>query len=117
MKEDKLMLQIVRVCPGQHLAKASIWIMVAYILALFDIEPTKDEAGHEIPIRADCTDGQVRRVFLRFHRMNESVKPVLPLANILQSSVALQVFHTSERQKGRGINAGALSISCLGMIV
>ena len=60
MKEDKLMLQIVRVCPGQHLAKASIWIMVACTLALFDIEPAKDEAGNEIPIHYDYTDGLVR---------------------------------------------------------
>ena len=49
-----------RACPGQHLARASIWIMVACTLALFDIEPAKDEAGREIPIHVDITDGLTR---------------------------------------------------------
>ena len=36
--------------------------MVACTLALFDIEPAKDEAGNEIPIHYDYTDGLVRWV-------------------------------------------------------
>ena len=58
--EDKLISRIVRVCSGQYLARASIWIMVACTLALFDIEPAKDEAGHEIPIRVGYTNGAIR---------------------------------------------------------
>lgn len=53
-------MSIGRSCLGQHLARASIWIMVACTLALFDIESAKDEAGHEIPIHVDCTDGMIR---------------------------------------------------------
>ena len=37
-----------RSCPGRHLAEASLWIVIANVLALFDIEPVKDEHGHEL---------------------------------------------------------------------
>lgn len=38
-----------RICPGRHLADASIWIVVVSILATFDILPAKDENGDDIP--------------------------------------------------------------------
>lgn len=64
--EDQLISRIVRVCSGQYLARASIWIMVACTLALFDIEPAKDEAGNEIPVHYDYTDGFLRWVSCDF---------------------------------------------------
>ena len=44
-----------RVCPGKHLAEASLWIVVANVLALFDIEPIKDKQGRELVPEARFT--------------------------------------------------------------
>ncbi|KAJ7226387.1 cytochrome P450 [Mycena rebaudengoi] len=37
-----------RICPGRHLARSSIWSVVASILATFNIDKAVDEAGHVI---------------------------------------------------------------------
>ncbi|KAI0334306.1 cytochrome P450 [Cubamyces sp. BRFM 1775] len=37
-----------RVCPGQPLADASVWIAIANIVALFDIRKSVDAAGNEV---------------------------------------------------------------------
>ncbi|KAJ7211168.1 cytochrome P450 [Mycena pura] len=37
-----------RICPGRHMATASIWIAVASMLAAFDIKKAVDEDGKEI---------------------------------------------------------------------
>ncbi|KDQ34057.1 hypothetical protein PLEOSDRAFT_1033223, partial [Pleurotus ostreatus PC15] len=37
-----------RICPGRHLATASIWIAVATLFAIVDITKAKDENGDEI---------------------------------------------------------------------
>ncbi|KAJ7106251.1 cytochrome P450 [Mycena epipterygia] len=37
-----------RICPGRHMARSSIWITVASILATFNIDKAVDEAGHVI---------------------------------------------------------------------
>ncbi|KAJ7281062.1 cytochrome P450 [Mycena rebaudengoi] len=37
-----------RICPGRHMARASIWSVVASILATFNIDKAVDEAGHVI---------------------------------------------------------------------
>ncbi|THH14168.1 hypothetical protein EW146_g6132 [Bondarzewia mesenterica] len=49
-----------RICPGRHLASATLWIMVASILAVYDIEKAQDDTGTDIPVSVDCTDGVVR---------------------------------------------------------
>ena len=38
----------ISICPGQHLAEESIWIVVARLLAVFDIHPVKDEDGTSV---------------------------------------------------------------------
>ena len=35
------------VCPGRHLAEASVWIFVATFLAAFEVVPTQDEKGND----------------------------------------------------------------------
>ncbi|TFY76222.1 hypothetical protein EWM64_g7790 [Hericium alpestre] len=50
-----------RICPGRHVADASVWIMVSSILAVFDICHAKGEHGKEIPIDETCIDGLVSR--------------------------------------------------------
>lgn len=37
-----------RACPGRYLAEASIWIVAASVLAVYTIEPVKDEAGKPV---------------------------------------------------------------------
>ncbi len=35
------------ICPGRHLAEASVWIAIATLLAVFDICPVQDENGKD----------------------------------------------------------------------
>ncbi|KAF8848659.1 cytochrome P450 [Acephala macrosclerotiorum] len=46
-----------RVCPGQHLGFASVWIVVATILAKFSISPAKDKDGKDIIPKMEFTAG------------------------------------------------------------
>ncbi|KAF1348093.1 cytochrome P450 [Delphinella strobiligena] len=46
-----------RVCVGRHLAEASVWIVVASILATFDIDRAVDEHGIEIVPEVELTNG------------------------------------------------------------
>ncbi|KAF5315354.1 hypothetical protein D9619_007133 [Psilocybe cf. subviscida] len=48
-----------RVCPGRHLARASLWLSIATTLWAFNIGKTKDASGNEIPINVEYTDGLV----------------------------------------------------------
>lgn len=51
-----------RICPGRHLATASIWIAVATIFATVDITKAKDENGNEITPEVDFETGITRSV-------------------------------------------------------
>ncbi|KAJ3907353.1 cytochrome P450-like protein, partial [Lentinula edodes] len=46
-----------RVCPGKHMALASLWIVVASILACYSIEPELDENGNLIKPKARWYSG------------------------------------------------------------
>ncbi|TFY77756.1 hypothetical protein EWM64_g6251 [Hericium alpestre] len=48
-----------RVCAGQHLADATIWIVAASILAVYTISKAKDAQGNEIPVEVATLDGLV----------------------------------------------------------
>ncbi|KJA21666.1 hypothetical protein HYPSUDRAFT_687551 [Hypholoma sublateritium FD-334 SS-4] len=48
-----------RICPGRHLASATIWLAIATVLQNFDIQNKKDSDGHESPITEEHTDGFV----------------------------------------------------------
>ncbi|CAE6452922.1 unnamed protein product [Rhizoctonia solani] len=37
-----------RICPGQHFAEASLFLALATMLAIFDIQPAKDKQGNSI---------------------------------------------------------------------
>ena len=50
-----------RICPGRHLARASVWMSVASVLATFDIQKAVDEAGNTIEPRIEYTAGLIRR--------------------------------------------------------
>ncbi|KAG5638092.1 hypothetical protein H0H81_001859 [Sphagnurus paluster] len=46
-----------RICPGRHLADASVWIAIASILACFDISKAVGEDGKEITPEVNITSG------------------------------------------------------------
>ncbi|KAF4597210.1 hypothetical protein EYR40_007662 [Pleurotus pulmonarius] len=46
-----------RICPGRHLAYASIWIAVTTILSTLNITRKKDEHGNNIPLRLEFSSG------------------------------------------------------------
>ncbi|KAF8183195.1 cytochrome P450 [Pholiota molesta] len=48
-----------RICPGRHLASASVWLAIATILATFDIGKAKDASEKELPLDVKYTDGLV----------------------------------------------------------
>lgn len=48
-----------RICPGRYLAEASLWIVAATLLAVFDICPTKDEQGNDTLPTAEFTNAIV----------------------------------------------------------
>ncbi|KAJ7106249.1 cytochrome P450 [Mycena epipterygia] len=49
-----------RICPGRHMARSSIWITVASILATFNIDKAIDEAGHVIEPTFEYVAGLIR---------------------------------------------------------
>ncbi|EIW84451.1 cytochrome P450 [Coniophora puteana RWD-64-598 SS2] len=46
-----------RICPGRHLAKNSVWIAMAQILAFFSIEKAKDAFGQPVEPNPQWTQG------------------------------------------------------------
>ncbi|OAA75311.1 Cytochrome P450 [Akanthomyces lecanii RCEF 1005] len=46
-----------RVCVGQHLAKSSVWIVIAAILSTLDIKKPLDDDGNEVTPKVELTDG------------------------------------------------------------
>ena len=58
-------LVILRICPGQHFALRTLFLVIACISAVFDIEPAVNERGNpEIPEAEFTGDSIVRYVFL-----------------------------------------------------
>ncbi|TQV93326.1 hypothetical protein V2A60_010245 [Cordyceps javanica] len=46
-----------RVCVGQHLAKASVWIVIAGILSTMDVKKPLDDQGNEVTPKVELTNG------------------------------------------------------------
>ncbi|KAI0061723.1 cytochrome P450 [Artomyces pyxidatus] len=63
VKEDPLLTSAFgfgrRMCPGRHLAEATLWIIVASVLSNFNVTKAKDDSGKEIPVNVAYTDGLV----------------------------------------------------------
>jgi cytochrome P450 len=56
-----------RVCPGRHLAEASMWSAIVSMLAIFKFSKAKDENGRDIDITPRWRGGLV--VYVLFARM------------------------------------------------
>ena len=39
-----------RICPGRHFVDATLFVVTASVLALFNVSKAKDEKGREIPV-------------------------------------------------------------------
>jgi len=50
-----------RVCPGRHVADASMWIAIASMLATLDFLKAKDDDGNEIDFSPEFTSGATSR--------------------------------------------------------
>ena len=48
-----------RICPGRYMARSSIWITVASVLAAFEIGPVTDGDGVPLIPREDYTPGVI----------------------------------------------------------
>ncbi|KAN0084483.1 Cytochrome P450 [Tylopilus felleus] len=46
-----------RICPGRHFADASVWSVIANVLAVFSISKSKDANGVEIPVEPKFSSG------------------------------------------------------------
>ena len=49
-----------RICPGRHLALATLWITITSILAVFNVRKGKDENGNEMEIGSDYSNALIR---------------------------------------------------------
>ena len=54
-----LLLIYGRICPGQHLGAASVWIAIATMLATLEFRKDTDEEGVEITPNPAITNGLV----------------------------------------------------------
>lgn len=48
-----------RICPGRFVAEGQLWINVASILSVFDINPGKDENGNTVKPEAKFSSGMI----------------------------------------------------------
>ncbi|KAF5353955.1 hypothetical protein D9756_007034 [Leucocoprinus leucothites] len=48
-----------RICPGRFLAENSMFILISHILSVYDIRPSLDKDGKEIPIKPEMTNGML----------------------------------------------------------
>jgi cytochrome P450 len=48
-----------RSCPGRFLSDNSMYLLVAHLLAVYDIRPTVDKDGKEIEIKPETTHGML----------------------------------------------------------
>jgi hypothetical protein len=55
---------VYRECIGIHLAKSTLWIVVASVLATFNFNKAKDECGRDIEVSTQNTGGLVRYVVI-----------------------------------------------------
>lgn len=54
------------VSPGQHMARASIWIVVASLLATFDITNAVDDNGDVVEPSGEYSQGNISSVTIPF---------------------------------------------------
>lgn len=53
-----------RICPGRYLALNSVWLALASIVAVFDVELPVDEFGRKVKPSGEYTPGLIRCALL-----------------------------------------------------
>ncbi|KAF8997615.1 cytochrome P450 [Cyathus striatus] len=48
-----------RICPGRHMASATVWLTIATVLSVFNIRKAKDDSGNEISVSGLYTDATI----------------------------------------------------------
>ncbi|KAF9480959.1 cytochrome P450 [Pholiota conissans] len=48
-----------RICPGRHMAFATVWLAIASTLSAFDIRPSKDASGKNDPLKVEYSGGMI----------------------------------------------------------
>ncbi|KAF8908532.1 cytochrome P450 [Gymnopilus junonius] len=56
-----------RICVGKHIGSDTLWIIIALVLASFNIERSKDEFGNEIEVNHDYHDLGIMHHKSKFH--------------------------------------------------
>ena len=60
----------IRICPGRHFADATVWLIVASVLAVFDIKPYVDpKSNKEVPPEVSFTSGFSRSGAFQPHHL------------------------------------------------
>ena len=89
---------IYSICPGRHLAEASVWIVIATILSAFEILPVKDDNGNPIIPKADFHSAITRCVY-------PFQVPTSGTYISSQSPQTIQVYHPAKVAKDEGTGA------------
>jgi len=77
-----------RACPGKWFAESNVWLLVANVIAMFDIEKALDNAGNIITPPGDYTAGYVRhpkKFPYRIKYRSEKARTIVAQANLQQS--------------------------------
>lgn len=54
-----LLIPALRICPGRHFSDNSLFIVIALVLSVFNIEPPVDEQGNVIKLTPEVTSGML----------------------------------------------------------
>jgi len=76
-----------RICPGRYMADMVVWLMIASVLAMFNISKAKDENGNDINVSAD-NDAFTDAVTPQPKPFKCSIVPRSPLAKTIVENTA-----------------------------
>ncbi|KAF8871725.1 cytochrome P450 [Infundibulicybe gibba] len=48
-----------RICVGRHMASSTVWLVIASVISVFNIDKAKDASGNTIDITSEYTDGAI----------------------------------------------------------
>lgn len=55
-----------RICPGRYLVEATLFVVAASVLSVFNVTKARDENGHEIPVSPAMQSDAISRCFFVF---------------------------------------------------
>lgn len=53
-----------RICPGRYLVEATLFVVAASVLSVFNVTKARDEKGHEIPVSPAMQSDAISRCFV-----------------------------------------------------